>query len=259
MTKTYVLIAVAAALAFTAALVPAKAVTLATDRVDEITLLDISGTLWRGEANVLYHDFDAGRLAWRMDWPALFDGQLGAHWRLDGAGHELAGRFQRGLASSALTAAGSIDAGNVNRLLGDYDIRVAGVLAVEDLVVRGDDGVWSLAGQLRWTGGRTIYRLSGLTYDVNLPPMVARFATQEGGVVLNATLEDRPMPLFEARLRDGWMEFGITKHLTRLAGKPWPGNAAEDAVVLAVERELKEAWRSALSAFAFGPTVAKPR
>ena len=250
------LVALVAALAFMVALVPAKAVALATARVDDITLLDISGRLWRGQASVRYRDINAGRLAWRMDWPALFNGQLGVYWRLDGAGRNLAGRFQRGLASSALTAAGSFNAADVNRLLGAYDIHVAGALAVEDLVVRSADGVVSLAGLVRWTGGRTTYRLAGLTYDADLPPMVAHLATQEGEVVLNATLEEQPMPLFEARLRDDWMEFGITKRLTQLAGKPWPGNAAEHAVVLTVERELKEAWRPAL---AFGPTAAKPR
>ena len=86
--------------------------------------------------------------------------------------------------------------------------------------------------------------------------MVAHLATQQGEVVLNASLQEEPVPLLEARLRGGWMAFGITKQLTRLAGMPWPGNAADHAVVLTVERELPEAWRSAL---AFGPTGAKPR
>ena len=250
------LIALVAALAFAVALVPARAVALATDRIDDLTLLGISGTLWDGQANLLYRDIDAGQFAWHMDWLALFQGRLGVYWRLHGTGHELAGRFQGGLASSALTAGGRIDAAHINQLLGDYHIRVAGTLAIEDLVLHRGEGVSTLAGRLRWTGGRTTYRLSGLTHDTDLPPMVARLATQKDEVVLNASLQEQPMPLLEARLRDGWMVFGITKGLTRLAGLPWPGDAADDAVVLTVERELPAAWRSVV---AFGAAGAKPR
>ena len=256
MRRFYVLIGGIAALGFALALVPAKAVALAVDRIDDLALLRIGGTVWKGHANILYRDLDAGRFAWRMDWPALFEGRLGVYWRLNGAGHDLSGRFQRGLAWWTVTVAGSIGTGHVNRLLRDYDIQVAGRLATEDLVVRSRDGVLGLAGQLRWTGGRTSYRLSGLSYDADLPPMVAHLQTRHGEVGLNASLEAESVPLLEARLRDGWMEVGITARLTRLAGKPWPGNAADHAVVLTVERELPQAWRWAGS---FGATRANPR
>ena len=250
------LIGVAAALCFGLALVPANAVTLATDRIDDLTLHGIGGTVWNDHANVFYRDIDAGRFAWHMDWPALFKGSLGVHWRLNGPGHDLSGRFQRRFAWWDLAAAGSIGTSHVNRLLGDYDIQVAGRLAVEDLVVRSEDGVLALAGKLRWTGGRTAYRLSGISYSADLPPLVANLTTQQGEAVLSAGLAGEPVPLLEARLRDGWLKVGITKRFTWLAGKPWPGNAADHAMVLTVEREMPEGWR--LPA-AFGAVGAKPR
>ena len=249
----YVLLGLGAVAVFAAALVPARAVTLATDRIDDITLLGLDGTLWHGQADVVYRGINAGRLAWSVDWLALLTGRLGARWRLDHTGHRLAGRIERGYDSSALTVAGSVDAAAANPLLSNYDIHIGGTLAIDDLSLRSDDGALMLAGQLRWTGGRTTYRLSGQTYEVELPPMVASLATQQGEAVLNAYLEEEHMPLLEARLRASWVEVGITKRFALLAGKPWPGNAADHTVILTVERDLPDAWWPAV-----GMTIGRP-
>ena len=242
----YVPIGLVAATVFAAALVPARAITLATDDIDDLTLLDFGGTVWHGQADVVYRDIDIGRVAWSMDWLAPLTGRLGAHWRLDRAGLGLAGRVECGWNAFALTMAGSVEAAAVNPLLGNYGIQVGGTLAIDDLSLRNAGhsagGPWMLAGRLRWTGGRTTYRLSGRTYAVTLPPMVASLATQPGAVVLDAHLEEERMLLLEARLRDGWAEVGMTKRFSQLAGKPWLGNAADHAVVLTVERQLPDAW-----------------
>ena len=244
----YALAGVLAALAFALILLPARAVTLATDSIEDVALLDLRGTLWHGEADVVYRGIDAGRVFWDFDWLALASARLGVYWRLDRSGHSLAGRFERGIGAAALTVAGSVDAAVANPLLDNYDIHVGGTLFVDALSIDRDDGATTLAGQLRWTGGRTTYRLGGQSYDVDLPPMVASLAMQQGEAVLDAHMQEERVPLIKARLREGWVEVGITKRFTLLAGKPWPGNAAPDAVVLTVERELPAAWRIAPSA-----------
>ena len=238
----YALIGLVAAVIFVAILLPARALTIATDRIDDVTLLGISGTLWHGEADVVYRGIEAGRLAWSVDWPALSQLRLGARWQLERGGHSLAGRAERGFDSAALTVAGSVAAADANALLDNYDIHTSGTLVVDHLSVYVDGGALALAGQLRWSGGRTNYRLAGQNYDVELPPMIASLATQQGEAVLDARLEENNVPLLKGRLRDGWVEVGITKRFTQLAGMPWPGNAADHAVVLTVERELPDAW-----------------
>ena len=238
----YALIGLVAALTFVAILLPARAVTIATNRIDGVALLGIGGTLWQGEADVLYRGIEAGRLAWRMDWPALFRARLGAYWRLERGDHGVAGRAECGFDSAALTLAGSVDAADANALLDNYDIAIGGTLFVDELSVRTAGDVFALAGQLRWSGGRTNYRLAGQSHDVELPPMTASLATRQGEVALDARHAQNDMPLLEGRLRDSWVEVGITKRFTQLAGMPWPGGAADHAVVLRVERELPDAW-----------------
>lgn len=242
MRTVYALAGILAALIFAALLLPARAVTLATDRIADLALHGIRGTLWRGQASVVYRGIDAGRIAWDVEWGALLDAQLGVQWRLDGAGHGLAGRLRRGFDSVMLTVDGRVDAANANPVLGDYDIHVGGTLLMDALTIGTDRGTPMLGGELRWTGGRTTYQLAGQTYNADLPPMVARLATNDGQPVLEALLETDRTPLITARLRNGSVEVGITRRFTVLAGKPWPGNAPAAATVLTVERALPAAW-----------------
>ena len=239
----YALAGVLAALIFAVLLLPARAVTLATDRIDELALHGIRGTLRQGEADVVYRGIGAGRLTWNVDWLALFDAQLAMRWRLEGAGHGFTGRLSRGFDSSALTAAGSVDAAKANPLLGNYDIHIGGILAVDALSVRSSGGAPTLTGRMRWSGGGTTYRLAGRTYNTDLPPMTANLSTDAGKPRMEVRLEQDGTPLIAARLRDGGVEVGITKRFTVLAGKPWPGNAPPHAIVLTVERELPHTWR----------------
>ncbi len=240
MTKAgYVLVGTVAFVVFAVVFAPARAVRLATDRVDGLVLRGIAGTLWRGEADVAYQGFGAGRLAWAFAPLALFGGEVRIHWRLSEDDHELDGIASRGFASMAVSASGQVGAAAVNRMLGIYHIEVGSALTVDELFLRINEGARVANGTLRWSGGRTVYRLSRQTYYADLPEMIAHVDTVAGETRLEASSVPDGAPLLKLRLdREGTVHIGITRRFSVLAGKPWPGTGADDTVVLTLSEKL---------------------
>ena len=243
--RGYVLLGLVAGVAFLVALTPSRAVVPALERMDELRLLGATGRWWKGEADVVYRGFAAGRLAWVVDPLALFAGGLGAKWRLRHANHDLAGSALVGFDGFALSVAGAMDAKTVNEVLAYYHIHLGGQFTVDagdapkGLSLRYADGEPAAAGTLRWSGGRTTYRLSGQSYETQMPPMLARMATQAGEPVLRVYLEEVEKPVLVARLNaDGWLHVGISRRFAALAGNPWPIAGDPDAVVVTVQEKV---------------------
>lgn len=248
------LLGVVAFLAFVVALLPAGVVAPSVERVDGVGLSNLAGGAWRGEADVAWRGEPLGRLRWRFEPSALLTGALGLRWRLRHPDYRLEGGFRRGFAGTAASVRGNVASTALNRVLGKYHIRLGGAFDIDEVALRDDagEGRWAARGALRWSGGRTTYRLSGQSYDVDFPPLAATVRTVADEVRLQAFLSrDRAeSPLIDARLDvDGWLHISVTRRFTRLAGKPWPGSGAEDDVVVTVAERVLRPARTAKMAF----------
>ena len=236
----YALAGLAALLGLALALLPARAATSVAQRIDGLALLAAEGPWWNGEADVVYRGIHAGRLAWRVRWPALLAAKLRADWRLVRGDDALQGHLQRGLNATEFTAAGRVEAASLNPLLAAYDIHIDGAFTVVRFALSSSAAATDWDGALRWTGGVTTYRLSDRTTQVALPPMTARLGAEQGDPVLRVADADDQTLLLTMRLRDeGWLHAEITKRFIDLAGEPWPGAAPDDAVIITVERQLR--------------------
>ncbi len=235
------LIGVAALLVVGIALMPARAVKLATDRVDGLTIGRAEGRLFRGEADVAYRGQDLGRATWSMLPGMLLDRQFGTDWRIAHPDYTVSGRAAVGAGTAEFAATGIIAALAVNRFLAQYHISLTGVFEVDYLDVRLDDDGIAAAGTLRWSGGRTVYRLSGETRDVELPAMVGTLLSEAGQPVLEVVTADGSLRLLGIRLTaDGWAHIDVTARLTSIAGVPWRSEGGVDAVVVTVSERLFE-------------------
>ena len=235
------LLGIAALLVLGVALMPARAIKLATDRVDGLALGTAEGRLFRGEADLRYRGQDLGRMTWSLRPGALLEFQLGTDWRIAHQDYTVSGTAAVGAGTTELAATGIIDALAVNRFLSQYHISLDGMFEVDDIRVRVDAGEIATEGRLRWSGGRAVYRLSGETHDVQLPGMVGTMASAADQPGLDVvTLEDS-LPLLNIRLdAEGWAHIGVTARLTSLAGNPWRDGDNEDAVVVTVSERLFE-------------------
>ena len=221
------------------ALWPARALLPLAAGIDGLALRDVQGYWWRGQLRAAYGDVPLGQLAWRWAPAGLLAGELRFEMRLQGRNHALDGGIARGLSGASAAVSGTVAAELVNTALAAYDIHLGGDFALAGLTVRlAAADPPAVAGTLRWSGGSVRYRLGGRQFAADLPAMAGRLAAANGEptlLVANAASE----PLFTVRLgADGWVHVALTRRFVDLAGNPWPGDVAADAVVVEVAERM---------------------
>ena len=235
------LLGIAALLLVGVAMMPARSIKLATDHVDGLALGTAEGRLYSGEADLAYRGEDLGRMTWSLRPGALLALQLGTDWKVVHPDYTVSGTLAVGVGTTELAATGIINALAVNRFLSHYHISLDGVFEIDALRVRQDSGDIAAEGRLRWSGGRTVYRLAGETHDAVLPGMVGTLVSVADRPGLAVVTADDALPLLNIRLdADGWAHIGVTARLTSLAGNPWRDGDNEDAVVVTVSERLFE-------------------
>lgn len=235
------LVGIAALLLLGVALMPARAIKLATDQVDGLVLATAQGRLFSGEADLVYRGQELGRLTWSLQPDALLHFHLGTDWKIEHRDYTVSGTAAAGFGSTELAATGIINALAVNRFLSQYHISLDGMFEVDDIRVRVDASQIAAKGRLRWSGGRTVYRVSGQSHDVRLPGMVGTLASVADRPRLEVVTAQDSLPLLNVRLdAEGWAHIGVTARLTSLAGNPWRDGDNEDAVVVTVSERLFE-------------------
>lgn len=228
-------------LAFAVAFAPASLMRTVLPERSGADLLETSGTVWHGSADLYLAGQPAGRLSWTFAPDAVVRGALGYRIHLAGPEDDLSGIVDLGAGGAAATWHGRATAAFANRWLGAYDIAISGDLTFEDahLQVPYDyarSGKGAGSGNLNWTGGPVRYRLGSRAYSGNLPPLVAYLGDGLEAVVYP---QGGQTPLLRVEmLPNGFVRIGVTQLLTDLAGNPWPGSHADHEVVLEVEEQL---------------------
>ena len=201
------------------------------------TLLEPTGTLWDGEAQLLIQRQPVGRVRWSLDAVTLLQGKLGYHLRLDGTDHDLTGQAAVSFAGLDASVSGHIAHGAVNPWLAPYNILLSGDFDLDDVAVGFENArPASAAGQINWSGGPVTYTLAGTTSTGNLPEMTASLGPGPEALVVPTGSNT---PLLKLRLLDsGFVSVGVTKLLTKMLNSPWPGADPDHAVVLEVEEQV---------------------
>ncbi len=231
---------VAGVLVFLAVLVlraPASLVQRLLPEEIPVDVLELSGTLWRGEGDLLVNGVTLGRVSWTFRPMAMVTGVLGCDLALSGDGLALRGEVRAGASGTEADLAGWVDAAVANVWLAAYDIRLSGRFHFRETRVSAQDGaVRALSGTVTWDGGPVSYRLSGKMHNATLPGMRGELGP---GPEATAYPENEATPLLRMALLDtGFVRIGVTKYLTRILGDPWPGGDPDHAIVLEVEEQV---------------------
>ena len=216
---------------------PAGLLRLAVPDQGPITLVHLRGTLWDGRGALLVEGVSIGDLAWELTPGTLLQGALGYELALSADNAEISGTIAARPADVDLALSGSIEASFLNEWLARYDIFLAGTFTLEAVRLQATDRhLTNAAGVVRWTGGPVRYILSGTLSNASLPAMNAVLGP---GPTATVYPERGQIPVLTAEmLQNGFARVGMTKHLTRLLGNPWPGSDPDHTVVLEVEQQL---------------------
>ena len=204
-------------------------------------LKQVHGRIWDGTAAVEYQRQPLGSLSWRFNAVGLVRSEAVFDWHLAGAGHTLSGSANLGLSGVRCTAAGVVRGTTMRRILAPYWIEADGDIDIRhiDADVGYDLQSRNVAGQLSWSGGEVRYRLAGEHHRLVLPPLAGVLETVDAQPKLAVFGDGLDAPLLHVRLgADGWLDIGVTKMLTKLAGFPWPGNEPDHAIVIDVSERL---------------------
>ncbi len=219
----------------------------------EIRLVNARGTLWDGSGQLLVNRRPVGNLSWQVQTARLLGLEAAVDWQLNDEQFSARGTASAHREGFDLrNVQGSFSARFLDRILSAYDISPSGTLNIEQLditdLVLNDRMDWpgsvTCSGRLSWTGGPVRYRLSGQTFDIELPQLLGIVTTSDrsanpGWPELEVTDADTGNLLLTGRLTPkGTAAIGITRGLTRLTGQPWPGSEPDHVVVLEVEEQL---------------------
>ena len=252
MTRWQWLAAAVLVVVFAVALAPARILTQLvneqTPQGVEVRLLNPTGTLWRGTADMIVNQYPAMRVAWRLQPASLLRLMVDVELDIVGSGFSMRGQLQKPFGAGLQFVDGSARA-NATALqvwLAPYDIRPSGELtlanlAISELELTQTGALAGLAssGNLTWSGGDISYRLAGRSTQTTLPPLTGILRTQDQLPHLEVTEKDKNLPLIVGHLTArSSIRIGITQGFTRLAGRPWPGSEPDHKVVLEVEEPL---------------------
>ena len=247
----YALVGVLALLGFVVYSAPATLLAAVLGDIGAARLTQVQGSIWDGAAAAEYGGQSLGALTWRFDASGLAKGQAVFDWQLADTGHALSGSARLGLAGMHCQATGTVRGAAMRRILARYWIEAEGDIGILRI---GADLTYDLhpknmVGELSWNGGEVRYRLAGEHHQMVLPPLTGVLETDNAEPALTVFGEGVPAPLLHVRLgADGWLDIGVTKMLTQMAGFPWPGNEPDHAIVIDVSERLiypRLSWKRA--------------
>ena len=241
MRARYALLGILALVACIVYMAPATLLAMALGDQGPTRLTHLRGSIWEGAAALEHEGQPLGSLSWQFDAGGLAHGEANFDWRLAGTSHTLSGLARFGLAGMHCSAAGTVSGATMRRILAPYWIETTGDVGIEHI---GADVTYDLhlqatVGELSWSGGEVRYRLAGEHYRMVLPPLAGMLETVDAEPTLTVFAQGVDAPLLHIRLdAGGWLNIGVTKKLTKMAGFPWPGNEPDHAIVIDVSERL---------------------
>ena len=239
----YALIGTLLFLGFIAVFAPASLLKRVVEQYSSGEIIDPRGTVWRGQGQLLIANIPLGTIEWGIQATSILQGVLSYQWTLSQQSWHLNGQAGADFSEVFIDAAGNLTADSVNQWLSIYDIHLTGDfdIAPTKIVLQQTDGSIShVEGQIRWSGGRVRYQLSGLLHETTLPAMNAYLkinANAEAEAVVYADNIETPL-LVAVQGANGFAKVGITKIFTKLLDNPWPGSDPDHAIVLEVEEQI---------------------
>ncbi|NKB97506.1 MAG: hypothetical protein GKR90_03255 [Pseudomonadales bacterium] len=236
--KRYIAAGLAVFLISIIAFAPASLVARFIQPDAQLALLEPRGSVWNGTGLVVASGQQLGQINWTVDTLSLLTLAPRVHWQLEQPLLEIH-LTTVGVNRVKFSVNGTADLELLKPLLHQYDLFIPGTINMTDITgifTVEDETVDELDGTLNWSGGLVRYVLSGQFSESNLPELKAELSAP---VKAEVTTHTSPTHLLEAELtNNGFVKIGITKMLTKMLNRPWPGSDPDHAVVLVVEEQL---------------------
>lgn len=242
---TYIFIALVSFLIFMVVLAPAGPIwgmfsPQVNQRIPDLRVLLVRGTIWDGSAELQYRLFPTSYLNWDTRGMALLGGSVETLVSLAGDGHDFKAHLE--VSSGSLTLSdlnGELAASYINAVSEPQGLTFSGEIDVNQLKLVSDFRTLTEAGgNIHWNGGKVVSRTSAVGTQVfDLPALDGDFSMQGEDVVLD--LHHESNTIVDIRLKPtGWVTVKVKARLFELAGLPWPSGTSLTDTVLEFEEKV---------------------
>lgn len=217
---------------------------LGDDRALPVDVHGLSGTLWRGKADITYGS-DRVLVHWQFHPARLFQGQLRYDLGIAGQRIDVEASVARSMRQwQLIDAQGYADLALLNASLAPHNVVLGGQLWLQGVQVgwQPNSGAVQAQGVIDWRNGRSEFIWFGRQQAVDLPHINGLIATSDGGLV-RASIKDVPAdkPLADLELdAEGMAMYRIYTHIRDVLKVNLPGGRE-------IIMESRVNWRELIS------------
>jgi hypothetical protein len=206
------------------------------DRIPDLNVSRVGGTIWNGEAEIQFRQFPPSTLNWQLSPGKLIQGTANIHLLVDGQGHSIKAEATLGASYGSLQSArGVVSSDYVNKVSEQFGLIFSGDLEFQEFnVAANSDWITAATGSAHWTGGQILINQS---QTILLPPLDGELYYQNQQLIFDIT--DQNLQLIQIILKQsGWAEVDIKSRMLELANLPLPNGSHPDETILLLEEKI---------------------
>lgn len=212
-----------------------------------ITLTQVQGTLWQGQANIQTPVVGLGdvQAQWRVSAWSLLRLQPALELQLEGRSLSVTGELDISLSKQIriqnLNA--YFDTASLKPALSRSQIQLGGDFNLEGVSAKLELAenrilVHKLAGHLLYSGGNIGFPIDGKPIQAELPPLSGVLAKVDNQATLELSTNDN-LSLGRGYIQmDGWAGLVVKRRFLDVLKQPWPAKAQADTVIFEASQKL---------------------
>jgi hypothetical protein len=209
------------------------------DRIPDLKVYRVAGTIWDGEAEIQFRQFPSSTLNWQLSPGELISGAANIHLWANGPGHSLQAEATLSASSGSLQSVnGVISSDYINEVSEQFGLIFSGDLEIHALNVSSDSRwVTDASGSAHWGGGQILLNTSLETQPFLLPPLDGELYFQNQQLILDIA-EQNSLLIQIILKQSGWAEIAIKGRLFEVANLQLPNGSHPDETILLLEEKI---------------------
>ncbi len=205
------------------------------DRIPDLKVYRVGGTIWNGEAEIQFRQFPPSALNWQLSPGELISGAANIHLSAHGQGHSFQARATLEASSGSLQfIKGIISSDYINEVSEQFGLIFSGDLEIHELNVSSDSHwITGATGSAHWTGGQIFLNRQ----TILLPPLDGELYFENQQLILDI-VEQQSLLLQIILKQSGWVEIAIKGRMLEVANLQLPNGSHPDETILLLEEKI---------------------
>lgn len=209
------------------------------NRIPDLRVFRIGGTIWNGEGEIQFRQFPPSTLNWRLSPGELIKRTANLHLTATGQGHSLQAGAAIGPSYGAIQSLqGVISSHYINEVSEQFGFTFSGEIEIQEINLSVDNQwITSANGTAKWSGGRILLNTPMAPQTIELPPLDGELYLRNQQLVLDITYQQLVVMQIVLK-KGGWAEVSIKGRMFDIANLTSPGDSGPDETILLLEEKI---------------------